>query len=353
MKGKLVLEDGSIFYGELVTMAGSMGEVVFNTQMTGYQEVLTDPACCGQIVVFAYPLIGNCGVSAAFAQAGRSFVQGLVVSELSPRARNWQAEGTLLDYFQEQGIPCLTGVDTRAITRHLRRQGTLRGIISAADVNVAETGACFTEVCGENLVDEVTVQQAYELPTTGPRVVVIDYGTTRGILRYLQRLGYSLIVVPAHTAVKAILAYNPDGIVLSNGPGNPKGMPKAIGIIRELIKAKPIVGIGLGHLLLALALGGDTYRLKVGHRGANHPVRNLLTGKVYVTVQNHGFAVDEASIAGKELIVTHRAVNDGTVEGMRHRYLPIFSVQYYPDTAPDSADTQLFNEFLTVLRKGA
>jgi carbamoyl-phosphate synthase small subunit len=352
MKGKLVLEDGGVFYGDLLQQTTGIGEVVFNTGMTGYQEILTDPSYCGQIVVLTYPLIGNYGVAKIFEQSRQSFVRGFVIGELSPRARSWQAENALTDYLVSRNIPCLFGVDTRAITRRIRAYGTMKGVVTAADATKEELADYFTAPPPVEVVNEVTSRTIYALPAAGPKVVVMDFGIKRNILHSLNRIGCSLIVVPAATTAAEILALNPDGIFLSNGPGDPKDVPFAIDTVRALLGKKPVFGICLGHQLIALALGADTYKLKFGHHGSNHPVKNLLTGRVHITSQNHGYAVAEDSLADRDLIVTHRAVNDGTVEGIRHRHLPIFSVQYHPEAAPGPDDnTYLFDEFLALLHK--
>jgi carbamoyl-phosphate synthase small subunit len=353
MKGKLVLEDGSVFYGQLLTDKIAIGEVVFNTGMTGYQEVLTDPSYCGQIVTMTYPLIGNYGVADLFEQARQSYVRGFVISELCKTPSNWQCANTLSDYLASRNIPCIHGVDTRAITRRIRSQGTMKGIIVAADTSEAEVAAYLTTPPELAVVQEVTTREVYRIPGSGPHVVVMDFGIKRNILQSLHKIGCDLTVVPANSSMEEILALNPAGVFLSNGPGDPKDVPAAITAVKQLAGKKPIFGICLGHQLLALALGGDTYKLKFGHRGANQPVKNLLTDRVHITSQNHGYAVDESSLNVKDWIITHRAVNDGTIEGMRHKVLPIFSVQYHPEAAPGPDDnTYLFDEFWTLLTEG-
>lgn len=354
MKGKLVLEDGSIFYGEMLTDTGAVGEVVFNTGMTGYQEVLTDPSYCGQIVTMTYPLIGNYGVNAVFEQAKQSYVRGFVISELCEKPNNWQMQGGFKDYLVSRNIPCIHSVDTRAITRRIRSQGTMKGVIVPADKTEAEVAEYLATPIERDVVAEVTTPEAYKIPGSGPHVVVMDFGIKRNILNSLNKIGCDLTVVPAKTSVQEILALNPAGVFLSNGPGDPKDVPYAIDTVKELIDSKkPIFGICLGHQLLALAFGGDTYKLKFGHRGANQPVKNLLANRVHITSQNHGYAVNEDSLKAKDLLITHRAVNDGTVEGMRHRSLPVFSVQYHPEAAPGPDDnTYLFDEFWALLNKG-
>ena len=309
MNGKLLLEDGAAFAGRLLNPAQTVGEVVFNTGMTGYQEILTDPSYCRQIVVLTYPLVGNYGIAERFMQSRRSFVNGFVIGELCDHPSSWQMEDSLGDFLTKEAIPCLYDVDTRA--------------------------------------------EIYTLENDGPRVVVWDFGIKKNILRSLHKWGCDLTVVPAGTRAEEIMALRPDGIFLSNGPGDPKDIPEAVDNIKKILEKKPIFGICLGHQLLALALGADTYKLKFGHRGSNQPVKNLQTGRVQITSQNHGYAVDEASLAGRPLTVTHRSVNDGTVEGLRHTDLPVFSVQFHPEAAPGSDDnTYLFDQFMDMLAKG-
>lgn len=354
MKGKLILADGSIFAGELLGEAKAVGEVVFNTGMTGYQEVLTDPSYCGQIVTMTYPLIGNYGTAALFDQAANSFVRGFVVSELCDDPSSWRLETSLPAYLLKNNIPCIHGVDTRAVTRKIRSAGTMRGIIAPDGTADEEIKALLAAPPHTQAVAEVTTKEVYRLPASGPKVAVLDYGIKRNILNSLVRTGCDLTVLPAGASAAEVLALNVDGVFLSNGPGDPKEVPASIAAVKELIGKKPIFGICLGHQLLALAMGANTYKLKFGHRGANHPVKDLASGRVYITSQNHGYAVEEESLKDKNLIVTHRAVNDETVEGMKHASLPVFSVQYHPEAAPGPDDsTYLFDEFLALLRKEA
>lgn len=354
MKGKLVLEDGSTFLGTLLNDSSSLGEVVFNTGMTGYQEILTDPSYCGQIVTLTYPLVGNYGIANLFEQSRRSFVRGFIISELCVEPSNWRCEQTLTDYLEKRNIPCIYGVDTRAITRKIRSHGTMRGIITPVDTSLDTIHEYFAKPMDlSQVVKEVTTPEVYVMENKGPKVVVMDFGIKRNILRSLHQLGCELTIVPADTTFDEIMKRNPDGIFLSNGPGDPKDVPYAIETVKKLLGKKPIFGICLGHQLVSLALGADTYKLKFGHRGSNHPVKNLRNGRVHITSQNHGYAVDEKSLEGKEIFVTHRAVNDGTVEGIRHKNLPIFSVQYHPEAAPGPDDnTYLFDEFMALLNGG-
>lgn len=353
MKGKLILEDGSVFYGNLLNNIKATGEVVFNTGMTGYQEILTDPSYCRQIVTLTYPLVGNYGIADIFMQSRKSFVNGFVIGELCEKGSNWHLETSLSDFLTKQGIPCLYNVDTRAVTRKIRSAGTMKGIIVADDAAKTEIDELFATPIKKDVVSEVTTPTVYKMENDGPHVVVMDFGIKRNILKSLHELGCSLTIVPADTSAEEVLALQPDGIFLSNGPGDPKDVPEVIANIKKLIGTKPIFGICLGHQLLALAIGANTYKLKFGHRGSNQPVKNLLTGKVQISSQNHGYAVDEASLQGLPLEVTHRSVNDGTVEGMRHTQLPIFSVQYHPEASPGPDDnTYLFDQFWTMLTKG-
>jgi len=353
LKGKLVLEDGSVFYGTLLQNTTATGEVVFNTGMTGYQEILTDPSYCRQIVTLTYPMVGNYGMADIFMQSRQSFVNGFIIGELCEKGSNWHLETSLRDFLIQQNIPCLYDVDTRAVTRKIRSAGTMKGILVPVDTAEADMNALFATPIEKAVVQEVTTPDVYKMENDGPHVVVMDFGIKRNILRALHKLGCSLTIVPADTSAEAVLALQPDGIFLSNGPGDPKDVPEVIANIQKLIGTKPMFGICLGHQLLALALGADTYKLKFGHRGSNQPVKNLLTGKVQISSQNHGYAVDENSLNGLPLEVTHRSVNDDTIEGMRHTSLPIFSVQYHPEASPGPDDnTYLFDQFWTMLTKG-
>ena len=355
MKGKLILEDGSVYTGELLHGdTKAVGEVVFTTTMTGYQESLTDPSFCGQILTMTYPLIGNYGTAAKFMQARKSFVRGFVIGELCDAPNNWQSEESLTDFLTEHKIPCLYNVDTRAITRHIRSAGAMKGVIVPENMPESEIVALQGEELPRNVVEIVTTPEIYTLETEtpdAPHIVAMDFGVKRSILQNINRIGAKVTVVPAHTSAEEVLALNPDGVFLSNGPGDPTDVPEIVEEVRKLAGRKPIFGICLGHQLLALAFGAKTYKMKFGHRGGNQPVKNLKMGKVHISAQNHGYAVDPASLAGTPLVVTHTNVNDDTIEGLRHTALPIFSVQYHPEAAPGPDDNMyLFDEFWDLMK---
>ncbi len=350
MKGKLILEDGSVFTGDLLNEYKATGEVVFNTGMTGYQEILTDPSYCSQIVTLTFPLIGNYGVADKFMQSRKSFVNGFIIGELCDEGSNWQKENELAKFLNDQKIPCLYNVDTRAVTRTIRSQGCMKGIIVSEDASQEEIDKLMAVPIKLDVVAEVTTPETYVMDNDGPHVVVMDFGIKQNILNSLHNLGCKLTVVPADTKADEIMAMNPDGIFLSNGPGDPKDVPEVIEEVKKLIGKKPMFGICLGHQLICLALGANTYKLKFGHRGSNQPVKNLLNGRVHISSQNHGYAVEEASLKDLPLEVTHINVNDGTVEGMRHTSLPLFSVQYHPEASPGPDDNMyLFDQFWTLL----
>ena len=355
MKGKLILEDGSVYTGELLdSETSAVGEVVFTTTMTGYQESLTDPSFCGQILTMTYPLIGNYGAAEKFMQSRRSFVRGFVIGELCDAPNNWQAEESLTDFLRENNIPCLYHVDTRAVTRHIRSAGAMKGVIVPENMSESEIAALQGEELPRNVVEIVTTPEVYTLETetpNAPHIVAMDFGVKRSILQNINRIGAKVTVVPAHTSAEEVLALNPDGVFLSNGPGDPTDVPEIVEEVRKLAGKKPIFGICLGHQLLALAFGAKTYKMKFGHRGGNQPVKNLKMGKVHISAQNHGYAVDPASLAGTPLVVTHTNVNDDTIEGLRHTELPIFSVQYHPEAAPGPDDNMyLFDEFWNLMK---
>ncbi|MDI6709395.1 MAG: glutamine-hydrolyzing carbamoyl-phosphate synthase small subunit [Bacillota bacterium] len=355
-KAVLALEDGTVFTGEAFAAPGeTWGEVVFNTGMTGYEGVLTDPSYCGQIVVMTYPLIGNYGTNREDFESARIYARGLVVREACDDPSNWRSEHSLRDLLLEQGIVAVTGVDTRALTRRLRRYGTMRGILGTLDVPpeelVARARAC-PQLSDQDLLQEVAHAERTVVPGTGPRVALINLGAKLNIVRSLSHHQCEIVIVPPTATAEEILAEDPAGVVISNGPGDPERAVGVIETVRGLVGKKPLFGICLGHQVIALAVGARTYKLKFGHRGANHPVQDTATGRVYITSHNHGFAVDEASLEGLDLEVSHRNLNDGTVEGLRHRRLPIFAVQYHPEASPGPHDSEyLFKEFLTAIAR--
>jgi len=336
------------------------GEVVFTTNMTGYQETFTDPSYLGQIVVMTAPMIGNYGITGTDDESGRPQVSGVVVRELSQHYSNWQATKSLPEWLAEAGVPVITGVDTRRLTRHLRERGSMRGVIAAgAEPPEALRHALLDSpsMAGLDLASRATTPSAYT-QGAGPLVVAFDYGMKRNIVRMLEATGLRVTVVPAQTTAAEVLAMEPAGLFLSNGPGDPAAVDYAQDTIRTLTESGiPTFGICLGHQLLGLAFGGETTKLSYGHRGGNHPVKELATGKVLITTQNHGFAVqgDALGVPGApELEVTHLNLNDGTVEGLRHRRLPVFAVQYHPEAGPGPHDARyLFERFESLLRRGA
>ena len=363
--GFLLLEDGTLFRGRLPSSASgallpAVAEVVFTTNMTGYQEVFTDPSYRGQIVVMTAPQIGNYGVNSEDPESSAPQVAGVVVRELSGSYSNWRATGGLVGWLAAAQVPVIQDVDTRRLTRHLRSVGVMRGVIGAGE-EPDEASRAALEACpsmvGLDLASRVTTRERYTWgdPQARHHIVAYDYGIKRNILRLFGENDCRVTVVPADTSAEAVFAEDPDGIFLSNGPGDPDAVAYAPGIIRALTaRGIPTFGICLGHQLLGLTFGGSTAKMPYGHRGGNHPVKEVETGRVLITSQNHGFAVegDDRSVKGaSELEVTHINLNDGTIEGLRHRDLPVFGVQYHPEAAPGPHDARpLFQEFLGALR---
>ncbi len=371
MKATLLLEDGRVFRGLGHGFEGeAVGEVVFNTSMAGYQEILTDPSYAGQLVTMTYPLIGNTGINAEDMEARQPYLEAFIVRRLAPHASNWRSAESLDDYLRRNLIPAISDIDTRALVRHIRRKGAMRAILSLIDDDIdslkQKVGQA-PEMIGRDLASAVTIKKNYE-PARGPmdfiefsslrtgseasyRVVAYDFGIKTNILRDLSHCGADVTVVPATTSAADVLSLNPDGIFLSNGPGDPEAVDYAVRNVRELLGKKPIFGICLGHQIMGLALGGRTFKLKFGHHGGNHPVMNIDTGRVEITAQNHGFAVDPNSLDDDEIRMTHLNLNDQTLEGFEHRKLPAFSVQYHPEASPGPHDSYyLFDKFFDMMR---
>ncbi len=349
-KGKLVLKDGSVYRGTLYGKRNAVGEVVFTTGMSGYQETLTDPSFCDQIVVMTYPLVGNYGINKDFNQGRRCFFQGYVISELCDHPSNWKNEKSLEDFLDEQDVPVLVGVDTRAITRMLRNYGVLQGVIVPDEMPQEEVDKLLALPEVHDQVAKVTTPEIYTMGEGKYHVAVMDYGIKQNILNYLASFGCRLTVFPAFTSAQEVLASQPDGIFLSNGPGDPKDLTSVIEEVKKFIGKRPIFGICLGHQLMALANGADTYKMKFGHRGINHPVKDLLEHKVMITSQNHGYAVDEKSLEGKNIEITNISLNDHTIEGVRYLDHPTFTVQYHPEASPGPGGHEyLFERFIKMM----
>jgi len=373
MKSLIVLEDGTVFQGRSFTGTfETTGEIVFNTSMTGYQEILTDPSYCGQMVTMTYPLIGNYGINDEDVESARIQARALIVKEYQGAFSNWRASGGLLDYLSASNIPGIEGIDTRALTRHIRLQGAMKAVISTKDMDhqsLIEKARKSQGMAGVDLVREVTCKRPMLWTDAGPvelhegldsfkwpagdkkrRVVAIDYGVKYNILRSLEKCGCQILLVPADVDSDTIDMLAPHGLFLSNGPGDPAAVPYAVDTIKAQLGKRPIFGICLGHQLIGLALGGRTFKLKFGHRGGNQPVKNLLTGKVEITSQNHGFCVDMESLTDPDVELSHINLNDNTVEGLVHKKLPLFSVQYHPEASPGPHDAgYLFDRFTEMM----
>jgi carbamoyl-phosphate synthase small subunit len=371
MKAILVLEDGRAFQGTANGAKKKMGcgEVVFNTSITGYQEIFTDPSYTGQIVVLTNPQIGNYGTNIDDNESTRPYIQGLIVREFSPICSNWRSQQVTDEYLEKFNVPVISGIDTRALVRHIRTHGVMRGVISSSETDVQNLVArarSIPKMDGTDLARVVTTKKKYEwgkgLPPRALRdgpgrnwtrchhVVAYDFGIKHNILRMLADHGCRVTVVPATTSAEDVLELNPDGIFLSNGPGDPEPCTYARDNIRRLLGRVPIFGICLGHQLIGLALGGRTYKLKYGHHGGNHPVKQLETAKIEITAHNHNFAVDPDSLKESEIVKTHVDLNDNTLEGLRHRSLPLFSVQYHPEASPGPHDSHyLFRNFVQMM----
>lgn len=353
-QARLLLEDGTLFSGKAFGADAEMtGEVVFNTGITGYQEVLSDPSYCGQIVTMTYPLIGNYGITRDDFESIRPYVNGFVVRRHEPVPSNWRAEYSVDNLLKEYGIPGISEIDTRMLTRIIRHHGTMRAVLTTTSKPVEELMEMLNDTSIPQLRNQVartSTPQMFTSPGQKERIVLVDFGAKSGILKELTSRGCDVTVVPHDTTADEIRRLRPDGIQLSNGPGDPKDVPYAVDMIKELLGEYPIFGICLGHQLFALASGADTEKLKFGHRGGNHPVKELSSGRCYITSQNHSYAVKEDSIKGTDLEITHINNNDKTVEGLKHTKYPAFSVQYHPEAAPGPHDSSyLFDEFLEMI----
>ena len=368
MKAILLLEDATVFEGTSFGAKGQKcGEVVFNTSMTGYQEILTDPSYNEQIITMTYPLIGNYGTNECDWESRKIFASGFIVKENCSYPSNWRNKNSLSDYLEANNVIGLEGIDTRKLVKHIRTQGAMKGIISSIDLNInnlMEKLENYPGLVGRDIVKDVTVKKPYswdkavidvlngneQKPEKKYKIVAFDFGIKRNILRLLCTYGCDVKVVPAATSSDEVLSQKPDGVFLSNGPGDPAPVTYAIETVKNLLRKVPIFGICLGHQILSLALGGKTYKLKFGHRGANHPVKNLRTGKIEITSQNHGFCVDMDSLKKRGIELTHVNLNDNTVEGIRCKELGAFSVQYHPEASPGPHDSAyLFAEFIKLM----
>lgn len=353
MKAYLILEDGSVYEGENVgALREAVSEIVFNTSMTGYLEVMTDPSYAGQAVVMTYPLIGNYGICYDDMESYRPWIDGLIVRELSEVASNFRNEDSIQNFLIKNDIPCICGIDTRDLTKRLREHGTMNGFITVDSSFVVEKILQrMKEYSVKGVVKRTSTKEIYSFPGKGKRVVLIDFGAKRNIARQLQKRDCEVIVVPCDTKAKEILELKPDGIMLSNGPGDPK---ENVDIIKEIKKLYdtdiPIFAICLGHQLMALATGANTYKLRYGHRGGNHPVKDLETGRTYISSQNHGYAVDESTLDKSVCVPAFVNVNDGTNEGLRYINKKIFTVQYHPEACPGPRDSSyLFDKFIKMM----
>lgn len=351
MKAVLLLEDGTYFSGEGFGKSGeTAGEIVFNTCMSGYQEIATDPSYNGQIVTMTYPLIGNYGFNTIDNESYKPHVQGFIVKELCNTPSNWRYSIDPNQYFAKHNIVGIKGIDTRALTQHIRKNGSMFGIISTecGNLDILKKNLEAYKAVPRNLVMEVTAKTPIHIPGTGKKVALIDFGVKSNIVRSLESRGCDIHILPAFSSYEEIMACNPDGILLSNGPGDPRDLVTTKKTVQKLLGVKPIMGICLGHQLLGLSLGCSVTKLKFGHHGGNHPVKDFTTGRCYITSQNHNYAIDNSS--NEDVVITHINVNDNTIEGFRHKNLPLISVQYHPEAAPGPEDSAyIFDDFVNML----
>lgn len=357
MKSVLVLEDGTYFPGAGFGQKGeTAGEVVFNTCMTGYQEITTDPSYNGQIVTMTYPLIGNYGFNNDDTESYKTHVQGFIVKELCDEPNNWRNSASPDEYFRKNNIIGIKGIDTRALTQHIRSHGSMFGIISTECGNIDKLLERLKAKKAEprSLVMEVTTKKPVHRPGSGKKVALLDYGVKYNIIRSLEKRNCDIYILPASSTFEDVMSCDPDGVLLSNGPGDPKDLPEAKLLVQQLMGKKPLFGICLGHQLLGLALGGNTYKLKFGHHGANHPVKDFTTGRCYITSQNHNYALDKEFTGNDstgDIEITQLNVNDNTVEGFKHKTLPILGVQYHPEAAAGPLDSAyIFDNFIKMMK---
>ncbi len=355
MNGIIYLEDGSLYKGKGFGKVGtSVGELVFNTSMTGYQEILTDPSYAGQIINMTYPLIGNYGVNAEENESKKIFAKGFIVKNISSNPSNYKSEKQIDEMLKSMDIVGIYDVDTRSITKKIRNSGVLKCVISNEDLSIEELKKHLNEYAlHDDWMKKVGTKEILHIPGDGYKVAVMDYGIKGNIINNLKERNCDLTIFPYDTSYEEIMKINPDGVFLSNGPGDPKEATEAIEMVKKIMKEIPTFGICLGHQILALAVGGDTYKMKYGHRGGNHGVYDKDKDKAYITSQNHGYAVDPESIKDKDMIVTHINLNDNTIEGMKHKNLPVFSVQFHPEGAPGPGDSAyLFDKFIDIMKEG-
>ncbi|MCT4606584.1 MAG: glutamine-hydrolyzing carbamoyl-phosphate synthase small subunit [Marinisporobacter sp.] len=354
MNGILYLEDGTVYKGKGFGKKGtSIGELVFNTSITGYQEILTDPSYAGQIITMTYPLIGNYGVNSVENESSKVYAKGFITKAIEQNPSNYMSEQTLEEMLQNMGIVGICHVDTRSITKRIRNQGALKCIISNEDLSIRELEKILKEEkLKEDWMKEVGTQKVIHIPGNGSKIAVLDFGIKKNILNNLQHRNCDITVFPYNTSYEEIMKINPEGVLLSNGPGNPEEATEAVDTVKKIIKKVPTFGICMGHQVLALAVGGKTYKMKYGHRGGNHGVYDIKRDRAYITSQNHGYAVDRKSIEESGMEITHINLNDDTVEGMKHKELPVFSVQFHPEGAPGPTDsTYLFDKFIDQLKE--
>lgn len=353
MKAILYLEDGSIYEGKGFGKIGTtFGELVFNTSMTGYQEILTDPSYAGQIINMTYPLIGNYGINEIESESSKIYAKGLIVKNISKNPSNYMSETSIDEMLKNMDIVGIYGIDTRSLTKKIRNSGVLKCVVSNEDLSIDYLKSTLNEYESKgDMMKDVSTNEIIHIKGNGQKVALVDFGVKANIVNNLKLRDCDITIFPHNAKYEDIMSIRPNGVLLSNGPGDPKEATEAIKTTKELMKNVPVFGICLGHQILALAVGGDTYKMKYGHRGGNHGVYDIERDKSYITSQNHGYSVDIDSIKDKDMIVTHLNLNDNTVEGMKHKYLPVFSVQYHPEGAPGPQDSSyLFDNFMAIMK---